>query len=316
MDSAGAEILPIDDLIKKHDELVKPFYLSPSPDIPDYFPRNEISLLELKRIIARKMLKACTICENRCGIDRTDGKRGKCRVGDKSFYASEFIHLGEEPEIVPSHTVFFTGCTFECIYCQNWDIAHGSLASRDGGYPADETLIKRIMGKEKSVRNLNLVGGNPDQHLPNILGPLIDLAKKSYSRPIVWNSNLYMTPDAISLLTGVADLHLADFKYGSNECGEELSLVKGYRDVITRNLLAVKPVSDILIRHLVLPGHVECCTKEICSWVSENLPDAIFNLMFQYHPEYRAHENPTINRFLSGEEKEKALRLASSAGLL
>jgi putative pyruvate formate lyase activating enzyme len=315
LNEGGARVLGLEELMERHRVLVEPFHDAPNPPVPDYFPSGELSLLDLKGVIARRMLSACALCENRCGVDRTAGKRGKCRVGERSFYASEFLHLGEEEEIVPSHTVFFTGCTFECIYCQNWDIAHGDMASLDAGYPADDSLVARILMRAGSARNLNLVGGNPDQHLATILKLLADLAALGYKRPIVWNSNLYGTPEALELLTGVADVHLADFKYGTNECAEELSGIKRYRDVITRNLLAVKPVSDILIRHLVLPGHVECCTARVVEWVAENLPTARFNLMFQYHPDYRADEKPSINRFLTSDERDRAVELTADAGL-
>jgi len=311
----GANLLSVEELTKLHDGLAKPFNDLPNPEIPKYFPRGEISLLQLKAIIARRILKECTLCENRCGVDRTSGQRGKCRVGEKSYYASEFIHTGEEPEIVPSHTVFFTGCTFKCLYCQNWDIAHGSMASTDAGMPVDERLTEQIVRRAKSVRNLNLVGGNPDQHMAAIMEILVDLARLGYPRPVVWNSNNYMTEHAVDLLTGVADVHLADFKYGTNECGEELSEVKNYYDVITRNLMKEYKVAEILIRHLVLPGHVECCTKRIVEWVRDNIPNARFNLMFQYHPEFNADSHPVLCRYLTQEERERATELVREAGL-
>jgi len=316
MDTAGAEVMDLDSLLKHHNVLAKPFYEKSNPDIPAYFPRNEISLLELKLAIARRLLGNCTICENRCGVNRIEDERGKCRVGAKSYYASEFLHFGEESELVPSHTIFFTGCTFVCIYCQNWDIAHGIMAGQDLGVPADSKLVDIVIKRQNQARNLNLVGGNPDQHLPTILRLLVDLAERDYTRPIVWNSNLYLTEHALDLLTGIADVHLADFKYGTNECGRELSNIDNYWDIITRNLLKVYPVSEIMIRHLVLPGHVDCCTSKIVGWVAENIPNSRFNLMFQYHPDYRAGENETINRYLTQEEREKAMSMAIMAGLV
>ncbi len=316
MNRDGASLLGLDELLARHRELVRPFHDSPNPALPQYFPRGEVNLLELKSMIARRMLDQCTICENRCRVNRSAGQRGKCRVGERSFYASEFLHFGEESELVPSHTVFFTGCTFACLYCQNWDIAHGVSASEDLGYPADESLVEKIMARSKFARNLNLVGGNPDQHLATILELLIGLARMGYPRPIVWNSNIYMTPEALELLTGVADVHLADFKYGTSECAKELSGIDNYWDIITRNLKAVEPVSEILIRHLVLPGHVECCTGKIVEWVKENLPNARFNLMFQYHPDYRAEEHPVLRRYLTDGERARARALASNAGVL
>jgi len=316
MDSSASVVMDLESLLECHDEIVKPFFENPNPDIPDYFPSNEISLLDLKSAIAEKFLESCSICENRCAVNRLDNIRGKCRVGADSFYASEFLHLGEESELVPSHTIFFTGCTFECIFCQNHDIAHGVMAEKDMGTPVDEKLTEIILKRENQARNLNLVGGNPDQHIASIFKILVDLAARNYSRPVVWNSNLYLTETALSLLNGVADIHLADFKYGNNDCGRELSLIENYFDIITRNLTSAYPVSEIMIRHLVLPGHIDCCTSKIIDWVAENIPQSHFNLMFQYHPEYRAAENPKINKYLSPDEREKAMSLAISAGVV
>lgn len=319
MDAGGAALLDLEELYRIHGELVEPFEESANPDVPEYFPRNEISLLELKAIIANRILGECILCENRCRVDRMSGKRGRCKVGVESFYASEFIHVGEEPELVPSHTVFFTGCTFRCIYCQNWDIANtenDGPAAMDQGTLADESLVDRIMTREKMARNLNVVGGNPDQHMTTILGMLLKLDKRGYRRPIVWNSNNYLSNEALDLLTGIADLHLADFKYGNSECAEELSGIKNYWKIITRNLKIERDVADILIRHLVLPGHVECCTVKIVEWCRDNIPHARFNLMFQYHPENKAFDHPVINRYLTKREMDRAMVLKNEAGLV
>jgi putative pyruvate formate lyase activating enzyme len=316
LSETGAEILTLDELAAIHRKSIEPFAECPNPSSSGRLSAGEMSLLELKALIARRMLESCELCENRCRVNRIQGKRGKCRVGEKSYYASEFLHLGEEPELIPSHTVFFTGCTFECLFCQNSDIAHGDTASLDAGMPVDERLTARILERAGYARNLNLVGGDPGQHLATIMKLLIDLNSMKYSRPIVWNSNLYASQLSMELLRGAADLHLADFKYGLSEHAKMLSGIDDYWEIVTRNLLEAKPVADILIRHLVLPGHVECCTSRIVKWVAENLPDATFNLMFQYHPEYRADEAPEINRYLSGEEKNRAMELARGSGVV
>ena len=318
MDREGAALLNLDELMRIHRDLIEMFRKSPNPDMVRSFQDDEISLLALKSIIARRMLQECRLCENRCRVERMSDERGRCGVGERSFYASEFLHLGEEPELVPSHTVFFTGCTFRCIFCQNNDIAdttESGLAAMDRGTPFDESAVEIIMRRSQSARNLNLVGGNPDQHMASILEVLEVLAKRGYRRPIVWNSNNYMTVESVELLIGVADLHLADFKYGNSICAEEMSGIKKYWEIVTRNLLMEREVADILIRHLVLPGHVECCTSKVIAWMKENLPDARFNLMFQYHPEHLAVGHPVIGRFLSDEERESAMRMKIKAGL-
>ena len=86
---------------------------------------GEASLLDVKGELARRTLRSCVLCERRCGVDRTAGKRGWCGVGpvDQVRISSVFLHMGEEPELVPSLTVFFSGCTLYCAFCQNWDIS-------------------------------------------------------------------------------------------------------------------------------------------------------------------------------------------------
>lgn len=262
------------------------------------------SLLDLKIAIAKKILRKCILCERRCGADRTF-KKGACGIGLKARIASEFVHLGEEKEIVPSYTVFFAGCNFRCVYCQNWDIA----MYPDAGEIIDHrALAKRIDSSFKAgVRNVNFVGGNPDPDLYDIL-KTISLLKTNV--PVVWNSNMYASIETMKLLDGVADLYLADFRYGDDECARKYSNVPKYFGVVSRNFVEADRQASVIIRHLVLPGHLHCCTEPIMEWVSKNMPDAYFNLMFQYRPEFRAGEFPEIARRLTYTEINEAKSLA------
>ncbi len=269
--------------------------------------RDETSpnLLDIKIELARRMLKGCELCERRCRVNRSEGEKGTCGVLE-SRIASEFIHMGEEPVLVPSHTIFFSGCNFTCIYCQNWDISQNPK----GGIHYSSEQINRIMQKRHAL-NTNWVGGDPTPNIPFILEAL---GKATIKRAQVWNSNMYLTREAMSLLERVMDLYLTDFKYGNNRCGEELSGVKEYFDVVSRNHLLIKG-KDTIIRHLVLPGHLECCTRPILKWIKENRPDAVVNVMAQYHPDYKAHNYPGLNRHLSSQEFREAVRFAGELGL-
>ena len=106
----------------------------------------------------------------------------------------------------------------------------------------------------------------------------------------------------MELLKGFADFQLADFKYGTDECAEEISGIKNYWEVVTRNLSFARKNSEILIRHLILPGHTECCTRPVAKWCAEHIPDCGFNLMFQYHPEHRAFGHPQLMKLLSEDD--------------
>ena len=99
-----------------------------------------LSLFDLKLELAKRMLERCGFCERRCWINRVKDQKGYCGIL-KSKIASEFIHMGEEPELVPSYTIFFSGCTFNCVFCQNWDISQYPEA---GIYIEPGTLAKLI----------------------------------------------------------------------------------------------------------------------------------------------------------------------------
>jgi putative pyruvate formate lyase activating enzyme len=279
---------------------------------PDLEPART-SLLDVKLELSYRLLSHCCFCERRCGADRSGGEKGYCGVGAQSRYSSDFLHMGEEAELVPSHTIFFSGCTFQCAYCQNWDIAM---------HPASGILVEPAMlaavlqeGISQGSRNANFVGGNPDPNLHTILETIALLGRDGRFLPMVWNSNMYASTEAMHILDGVIDVYLADFRYGNDECARELSDADDYFGVVSRNFAFAWESSEVMIRHLVLPGHLECCTKPIMEWVSRNMPGAYFNLMFQYRPEYRAALFPSIDRRLSDPERKRALQLAQEHGI-
>jgi putative pyruvate formate lyase activating enzyme len=134
--------------------------------------------------------------------------------------------------------------------------------------------------------------------------------------PVVWNSNSYYSEETAKLLAGFVDVYLLDFKYGSNECAERISDAPGYWEACTRNHLYGKEHGELLIRVLVLPKHLKCCTEPILNWIAENLGTWVrVNIMFQYRPEWRANEVPELQRRLTAAERKKAIELANEAGL-
>jgi len=255
------------------------------------------------------MLKSCIYCERRCGVNRFE-KTGFCRCGIESHYSSEFLHFGEEPELVPSHTIFFNRCTFACVYCQNWDIVVGEPGEMVDAIKMAEIIKLRSL---QGSRNVNFVGGNPDQHAHTILHIL---KYSDVNLPMVWNSNMYHSSELGAIIEDVMDVFLADFRYGNDKCAKRLSGVRGYWKAVTRNFMSAYQNSEMIIRHLVLPGHLECCTDPIVQWISENLgKDVRFNLMFQYYPTYKAHEFQDINRGLTFQERKEAREIVKYYGL-
>lgn len=259
-----------------------------------------------KRGAAEEILHSCRFCERRCGVDRLKNERGYCGVIEPRI-CSEFLHWGEEPPLVPSYTIFFAGCTFRCVFCQNWDISQNPEA---GAYIKPTTLAKMIT-QTKGI-NVNWVGGDPT---PNIHYILQVLERLERNIPQIWNSNMYMTEEALDILDGVIDVYLTDFKYGNNDCAKRLSDARNYVEIIERNHLIAEQQTEVIIRHLVMPDHLDCCTKPILDWIAENMSNPAVNIMGQYHPEYLAGRYLELKRRLSPEEYNEALEYGRDLGL-
>ncbi len=278
-------------------------------------PRFWSADLEKRASEAFKLLESCELCEHRCGVNRTAGEKGVCKAPPFLYISSEFLHYGEENFLVPSHTIFFMGCNLSCVYCQNYTISNWlEFGTRVSEEALAEIIARR---KEQHAMNVNFVGGEPTPYLPFILKVLQVMKEKSVHTPVVWNSNFYMSEKAMSLLKGVVDLYLPDFKYGNDECALRLSKVKNYFATVTRNLKEAAEDADVCIRHLVLPNHFECCTKPVLEWIAENINgrNVVVNVMAQYRPEWKAHEYEDISRPLKLEEGEKAVSYAEDLGL-
>ncbi len=159
------------------------------------------------------------------------------------------------------------------------------------------------------------VGGDPGPNIHYIFDVLLHT---NASVPQIWNSNFYQSVEALKLLDGVIDLWLPDFKYGNNECAMRLSKAPRYFDVISRNFTFVNKNGDeILIRHLVLPNHLDCCTIPILKWIKNNmdLAKVRVNIMAQYRPEYKAHDYKEISRRITHEEYSRAINTARELGI-
>jgi len=269
------------------------------------------SFLDLKIEIANKILSSCHLCVRSCNANRLEGRTGYCGCGLRMVVSSIFPHLGEEPELVPSGTIFTLGCTMRCKHCQNWTISQWMEEGQM--YDEAEMAYQVQQLRLEGCRNVNLVGGEPT---PWLLQWLKTFRHVQTSVPIVWNSNSYYSPWTAALLAGFADVYLLDFKYGRGRCATEISDVQKYWETCVFNHLEAKKHGELIIRILVLPNHLECCTKPIVEWIAQNLgPETRVNLMFQYRPEWRAFDVPGLGRKLTSSEMQRAIFLAKEANL-
>lgn len=283
------------------------------------------SFLDLKVKIADEILKECCFCERRCQIDRAAGELGVCKVGKDGIVSSAFLHTGEESVLVPSGTIFFSGCTFRCVFCQNHTISQewrdrytGKILDGEKRTPQQIVRIVRALARE-GARNINWVGGDPTSNLHVILHVLQGLEVNICQ---LWNSNMFLSVEGMKLLIDVMDFWLPDLKYADNKFARRMSKISDYWDIITRNIKMAhdEGSGEMIIRHLVMPNRVEADTYPILFWCSKEVPKALVNVMGQYRPMHKVRTSrekfTDIDRGITYEELSLARDKAEELGIL
>ena len=284
------------------------------------------SLLELCRELAGRMLGHCNFCAWNCRVDRSlAAKVGACKLAAETRVSSFFHHPGEELVFRGTHgsgTIFFTSCNMRCAFCQNGDIS----TDKDQGVEVEAGTLAAMawLLRLEGCHNINWVGGDPLIHLHRIVeaiallgGPraaptaadlnramavkadgfsaaALSQARATYSggfnAPMLWNSNFYLSDPAARILRLLMDVWLPDLKFGPGRCAISLARTPRYWETVTRFLKQLYDAGeDMAIRHLVMPGHVACCTIPILDWIAEAMPGVPVNIMDQYRPDNFCH---------------------------
>lgn len=264
----------------------------------------------------------CTLCPRRCGVDRTRGQLGFCKMPGQVHAARAGVHYWEEPVISGSFgsgAVFFSGCTLKCAFCQNYDISQENF-----GKPLTSAELRAAFERliDEGVQNINLV--TPTHFLPDILPAL----EPKLPVPVVYNCGGYESVETLRQLEGKIDVYLPDFKYSDNALAKKLSSAPDYFETASAAILEMyrqvgKPVLEddemkrgVLLRHLVLPGCVDN-SLGVLDWVAEHFRsgDILFSLMSQYVPMGRAAEMPPFDRRITELEYDSVLSYMMLLGI-
>jgi putative pyruvate formate lyase activating enzyme len=220
------------------------------------------------------------------------------------------VECGEEIELIPSHLLYLSGCNLRCAFC----IGQSDAFDPQRGQLLTAALLSEIIARrrQQGARNIQWVGGEPTIHLPAILEAM---AGSSDLPPVVWKSNFFGTPEAFVLLEGVVDVYVADLKFGNDPCARRIAGVDGYFEIVTRNLLLAASQTRLIVRHLLLPGHFDCCYRPIVEWMSRCLPATPLRVMAGYLPYWQAARYKELGVPLDREYGFRACSLAAEKGL-
>jgi putative pyruvate formate lyase activating enzyme len=276
-------------------------------------PPMKAKLAAEKAELLDKRMRECNLCPRDCRVDRSAGQTGHCGAGTELVVYTAFVHHGEEPGISGvggSGTIFFSGCSLKCVYCQNHRFSHSLEGSRVTGRELAGIMIRL---QEKGAENINLV--TPTHFLPQILAALSIAIQDGLRLPLVYNTSGYEKEETIEMLNGIIDVYLADMRYITPSVAEKYSNAPDYPSVSQRSLHKMYQQKQniwegetlkegLVVRHLVLPGHSDE-SRKVLSWVNKNTPGAIISLMFQYQPYFKAHLYPEIDRTVNEAEYDR-----------
>ena len=294
---------------------------------PSYLALHRSGELRRRAEAAHAALAECRLCPRECGVDRLAGVAGFCRSTAELRVASWNLHPWEEPPISGtrgSGTIFFSGCTGRCLFCQNYPISQLGVGRLVG---IDDLAGMMLELQRRGAHNINLV--TPTHYVAHFLRALDVAAGRGLRLPIVYNSSGFESVATLRLLDQVVDVYLPDAKYADDAVAGRLSSLPDYVAVNRAALSEIyRQVGDqlllddagllrrgMIIRHMVLPANL-AGSADVFRWIAAHLsPHVHVSLMNQYFPAHQAFDHPDLQRKVTAEEYDAATEAFFEAGL-
>jgi len=259
---------------------------------------------------ARAALANCHLCEHHCGVNRLMGEAGLCHATAEARVFLAQVEVSDELELIPTFAIALSGCDLRCDFCitgaPSWNPRAGEPL------PLNVLAARAEAALADGAQTIMILGGEPTVHLPfalELVAALPDHAR------LVWKTNAHGSAQARSWLDGMFDVWLADYKFGNCSCAWRLAKVPDYVRVVQENLRWAREHSELIVRHLLMPGHVECCWRPVAEWVANELPGVKVNLRPGFWPAWHSRRHRELCGTVSTLESEQARKIAGKCGL-
>jgi len=300
-----------------------PFFLNPSPvrearqEYRALFRnagfkqgQSRRAVASQRAILAHDSLVNCQLCHHHCGVNRLAGERGPCHAGSQTRFFSAQTEVGDELDLLPCYNIALSGCDLRCDFC----ITGENSWNPNAGEPFDarEIAARACEALAAGARSVMLLGGEPTIHLP---ATLEFAAAMPDTAILVWKTNAHCSRQSRELLHGMFNVWVADFKFGNDGCAERLAGIKDYLNPVTQNLLWANRTSRLIVRHLLMPGHLDCCWAPIAAWLSALLPEVEVSLRAAFWPAWHSYRHSELRKTVSVAELEAAHAIAQDRGI-
>ena len=280
-------------------------------------PERNSRTAQSRQVLAREraavawtMLADCRLCAHDCGVNRLTGEHGLCHAGARPRFFSAQVEVSDELELIPTFAIALSGCDLRCDFCitgaESWNAMVGAALN------ASEMAKRAEHALDNGALTVMVLGGEPTIHLPaalELVAALPDCAR------LVWKTNAHGSALARELLDGMFDVWLADFKFGNEACAQRLAKIPDYVRVVQENLLWANEHSALIVRHLLMPGHIDCCWKPVAEWLAENLPGVKVNLRSGFWPAWHAARHSELRGTVTATEAERASQIAQARNI-
>jgi putative pyruvate formate lyase activating enzyme len=247
------------------------------------------------------------------------GEQGRCRAGATARVFQAQTDMSDEQDIAPAFGICLSGCNLRCDFCvtgaRSWDAEQGIAMS------AQNVAARACQALQQGARSIQFMGGEPVIH-PLFLLETIALLPKAAC--LVLKTNGLMNDRSLNLLDSLFDVWCVDYKFGNDACASRLSGLADYCRPLQEGLLRLAQRKScqeasnqprLIIRHLLMPGHMDCCWTGVARWVAANLPGAALSLRTGFWPGWKSGRHAELRRTTSPEEEAQARRIAADLGI-
>jgi putative pyruvate formate lyase activating enzyme len=256
------------------------------------------------------MLADCHFCAHHCGVNRLTGRSGLCHAGATARFFSAQTEVTDELELIPSFAIALSGCDLRCDFCVTGGPSWNPMAGL--AFDAAGMAMRARRALAEGAQTIMLLGGEPTVHLPCVLDFVAQLPATAR---LVWKTNGHGSAEARELLESMFDVWVVDFKFGNQACAQRLARVADYLGIVRENLLWAVRQGELIVRHLLMPGHVDCCWEPVARWLAAELPGVKVSLRLGFWPAWRAARHAELRATNSGVESNRACEIARENGL-